>query len=195
MAPTSSAMSAYSDLNRFSREDKDMSEHTNGPWIANCPRGMIVSMSEDATGECSVICSWLSDSNARRIAACVNALEGLTTEQIEDGAFQKMREDRDFLAAELYKATQEIKYWSEEVVKLKIERNHTGVAIDNAIRGALPYEHPLLSRLGMIANIAWRHKRNAQLLEQINNAETSQYLSAADMLHDIKKIASRAIED
>ena len=43
----------------------------------------------------------------------------------------------------------------------------------------------------------WRKKydHNAQLLEQINNAKTSQYLSDADMLTDIKKIASRAIED
>lgn len=35
--------------------------------------------------------------NARRIVACVNELAGLTTEQIEDGAFAKMRDDRDFL--------------------------------------------------------------------------------------------------
>lgn len=43
----------------------------------------------------------------------------------------------------------------------------------------------------------WRKKyeRNAQLLEQINCAKTSQYLSAADMLQGIRKIASRAIED
>lgn len=43
----------------------------------------------------------------------------------------------------------------------------------------------------------WRKKyeRNAQLLEKINCATMSQYVTARDMLTDIKKIASRAIED
>lgn len=40
-----------------------------------------------------------------------------------------------------------------------------------------------------------RYEHNAQLLEQINCAKTSQYLSSADMLQDIRKIASRAIKD
>ena len=63
--------------------------------------------------------------------------------------------------------------------------------------GSYAINHHLHGRDGSDTELCdvcyWRKKyeHNAKLLEQINNAKTSQYLSAADMLHDIRKIASR----
>ena len=79
-----------------------MSKHTQEPWsfdkyeniIAKSEQLLLVGISTPiGTG------LWREEgkANARRIVACVNALAGLTTEQIEDGAFAKMRDDRDFL--------------------------------------------------------------------------------------------------
>lgn len=56
-----------------------------------------------------------AEGDARRIVACVNELAELTTEQIEDGAFKKMRDDRDFLRAEL-------EVWKNRCIK---EANHS----------------------------------------------------------------------
>lgn len=47
-------------------------------------------------------------------------------------------------------------------------RNATGIAIDNAIRGMLPDQHPMLSRLQMLANMA---KRITELQDALELAE------------------------
>jgi len=48
------------------------------------------------------------------------------------------------------------------------ERNATGVAIDSATRGIIPEQHPMLSRLQMIANMA---KRITELQDALELAE------------------------
>ena len=48
------------------------------------------------------------------------------------------------------------------------ERNATGVAIDSATRGIIPEQHPILSRLQMIANMA---KRITELQDALELAE------------------------
>jgi hypothetical protein len=68
------------------------------------------------------------EANARRLAACWNACEGLSTEALEgDDAPRKLREDRDLLLAqrdELLAVVQELEesasYWSEYDVPLGI---------------------------------------------------------------------------
>lgn len=39
----------------------------------------------------------LCKTNARRLVACWNACDGISTEELEDGAIQKLREQRDEL--------------------------------------------------------------------------------------------------
>lgn len=82
--------------------------HIPGPWMVepiNSGETYQITTSEsrrftvvaetpvDPTGRCGA--------NARRIVACVNALESLSIEQIEDDAFVKMRTDRDELLARI----------------------------------------------------------------------------------------------
>ena len=57
---------------------------------------------------------------------------------------------------------------SKRINELLSERNATGIAIDNAIRGILPAQHPMLSRLQMIANMA---KRITELQDALELAE------------------------
>lgn len=89
-----------------------MTGHTGGKWVAREQENSFTIGQERDGGkliaETAPFFSYLGEAakervraDALRIAACVNALDGLTTEQIEDGIFQKMREDRDFLAAEV----------------------------------------------------------------------------------------------
>ena len=54
------------------------------------------------------------------------------------------------------------------VNELLEERNATGIAIDNAIRGVIPEQHPMLSRLQMLANMA---KRITELQDALELAE------------------------
>ena len=54
------------------------------------------------------------------------------------------------------------------VTELLEERNATGVAIDSATHGILPEQHPMLSRLQMIANMA---KRITELKDALELAE------------------------
>ncbi len=77
-----------------------MSKHTPEPW--NTSNGRIYQEGKKQSTIATVAKDFqdymiFNEDDARRIVACVNALAGLTTEQIEDGAFAKMRDDRDFL--------------------------------------------------------------------------------------------------
>lgn len=56
----------------------------------------------------------------------------------------------------------------QRIIELMSERNATGVAIDNAIRGILPEQHPMLNRLQMLANMA---KRIIELQDALELAE------------------------
>lgn len=63
-----------------------------------------------------------------------------------------------------------------EDMKLRInqllsERNATGVAIDNAICGHLPEQHPMMNRLQMIANVV--AQRNVLLAARMDDREIS----------------------
>ena len=46
------------------------------------------------------LCQDITEANARRIAACWNACEGLSIEALEDDAPRKLREDRDLILAQ-----------------------------------------------------------------------------------------------
>lgn len=84
-----------------------MMEHTKEPWVIDEREELATNFySDDATGSiigCVPNYKFAPRSleerkaNARRIVACVNALSGLTTEQIEEGVFTKLRAERDAL--------------------------------------------------------------------------------------------------
>lgn len=86
-----------------------MSEHTKEPWIVE----YMGSDESDVVGASgvSIICG-MSDADARRIVACVNALEGIPTELIEQGGFaavpiathREVKQQRDELLAALKEA-------------------------------------------------------------------------------------------
>lgn len=93
--------------------------------------------------------------DARRLAACWNACDGFTTEELEahtgprllrarlDGAFARIDE-------------------------LLSERNRVGIDISSAIlSGIVPERHPLRSRLKLLAN---HHKREQALAELLRRA-------------------------
>ena len=64
-------------------------------------------------------------------------------------------------------------------------RNATGVAIDNAIRGVLPDQHPMLSRLQMLANMAKRITELQDALELAEEAVRAKHFpDAAKMVPD-----------
>lgn len=57
-------------------------------------------------------------------------------------------------------------------------RNATGVAIDNAIRGVLPDQHPMLSRLKMLANMSKRITELQDALELAGEAVRAKQVAA-----------------
>lgn len=140
-----------------------MSQHTKAPWPYFSDICEPCSYHPDSDGFVR-----MDFNDYYRARVCVNALEGLTTEQIEDGVFQKMREDRDFLAAEVDALTKQ----RDELLS---QRNSTGVAIDNAMRGILPDEHPMINRLQMIANVAEQREKFICALNQIAEPQPHAY--------------------
>ena len=84
-------------------------QHTPGPWTAELDahgRGRVKG------NGCWVATTWTNadddshkrypaEANARRLVACLNACEGISTEALEgDDAPRKLREDRDLLLAQ-----------------------------------------------------------------------------------------------
>lgn len=95
--------------------------------------------------------------NARRIVACVNACAGFTTEDLEAHTGPRLLHTR-------------LKYAFCKIDGLLSERNSTGLAIDAAIRdGVVPEQHPLRSRLEMLANHRQREQELQAEVERVNN--------------------------
>ncbi len=80
-----------------------MSNHTPEPWFVaeknkvrlDC--AYLIRPLDGKNYEYGAALAATNQGDARRIVACVNELAGLTTEQVEDGVFTKMRDDRDSL--------------------------------------------------------------------------------------------------
>ncbi|EQB8041253.1 hypothetical protein ACYUML_000691 [Aeromonas hydrophila] len=93
--------------------------------------------------------------NARRLAACWNACDGFTTEELEAHTGPRL------LRARLEGAFARID-------ELLSERNRVGIDISSAIlSGIVPERHPLRSRLKLLAN---HHKREQALAELLRRA-------------------------
>lgn len=93
--------------------------------------------------------------NARRLAACWNACDGFTTEELEAHTGPRL------LRARLEGAFARID-------ELLSERNRVGIDISSAIlSGIVPDRHPLRSRLELLAN---HHKRELMLAELLRRA-------------------------
>lgn len=92
----------------------------------------------------------------RRLAACWNACAGHPTEDLESHAIDRIMHAR-------------LKGAFDRIDTLLGERNKTGRAIDAAIRdGVVPEQHPLRSRLEMLAN---HRKREQELLAALQLAK------------------------
>ncbi|MFV7562267.1 hypothetical protein ACNPAA_10655 [Aeromonas sp. PS2Canimalfood6] len=93
--------------------------------------------------------------NARRLAACWNACDGFTTEELEAHTGPRL------LRARLEGAFARIN-------ELLSERNRVGIDISSAIlSGIVPDRHPLRSRLELLAN---HHKHEQALAELLRRA-------------------------
>ena len=93
--------------------------------------------------------------NARRLAACWNACDGFTTEELEAHTGPRL------LRARLEGAFARID-------ELLSERNRVGIDISSAIlSGIVPDRHPLRSRLELLAN---HHKHEQALAELLRRA-------------------------
>lgn len=115
--------------------------------------------------------------NARRLAACWNACDGFTTEELEAHTGPRL------LRARLEGAFARID-------ELLSERNRVGIDISSAIlSGIVPDRHPLRSRLELLAN---HHKRELELAEQLKDA-TRQIAALADPLRDANQYIEESI--
>jgi hypothetical protein len=83
------------------------------------------------------LCQDISEANARRLVACWNACEGISTEALEgDDAPRKLREDRDLLLAQrdellaqLKKVREVIAAWNQAFVET-VTNQSTGLIDD-----------------------------------------------------------------
>lgn len=147
--------------------EKGMSKHTQEPWVLFevgdrvkhfCPASekektsILTVTLEDGTAFGAVY----SEDDARRIVACVNACAGLPTEQLEASPLGGVLNGVAGLIAQRD--------------QLLGERSRVGLAIDAAIRdGVVPDEHPLRSRLEMLANHRLREQELRAEVERVNN--------------------------
>ena len=78
----------------------------------------------------------------------------------------------------------------QRIDQLLAERNATGVAIDNAMRGILPDKHSMLSRLKMIAGLS--SARNA-LEARVNTIDecNDELVAEVERLHEFERDAMR----
>ena len=134
-----------------------MSNHTPEPWFDDRathdePYQNIKILGDENRGICwlwiddAPVDDWNSEqrANANRIVTCVNACKGMADPAAE---IAELRRQRDELVQQ--NANMQLR-----INELLVDRNATGVAIDNAISGRLPEQHQMLNRLRMIANIA-----------------------------------------
>lgn len=110
--------------------------------------------------------------NARRLAACWNACDGFTTEELEAHTGPRL------LRARLEGAFARID-------ELLSERNRVGIDISSAIlSGIVPDRHPLRSRLELLAN---HHKRELMLADgMVAMADRCKLL--ADLLLEVTRV-------
>ena len=98
-----------------------MSEHTKGKWEhwpAMSGIGLAFGVVGDSVGR--VFLSSQTEANARRIVACVNALEGISTEAIEDGVIQEALEVLDELCQWHNEKTTKHRYHKANAVLAKL---------------------------------------------------------------------------
>ena len=109
-------------------------------------------------------------SNARRLAACWNACDGFTTEELEAHTGPRL------LRARLEGAFARID-------ELLSERNRVGIDISSAIlSGIVPDRHPLRSRLELLAN----HHKHEQALADGMVAMADQCHLLASLLRELR---------
>ena len=88
-------------------------EHTKGPWKAVADT--VHTLAGAQIADCSFAVK--AEANARRIVACVNALEGFTTAQLENRAFMDLLREREReLVEALTKLSNEAASWREETL-------------------------------------------------------------------------------
>lgn len=124
--------------------EKGMGQHTSEPWAVERTHDIdaIAWVGQFAVlpvDHATKVVRGNTEDDARRIVACVNACAGMPTEQLEASPLGGVLNGVAGLIAQRY--------------QLLEERNRVGLAIDAAIRdGVVPDEHPLRSRLEMLAN-------------------------------------------
>lgn len=118
-------------------------------------------------------------SSAKHIAACVTACSGFTTEELISHTGPRT----------LHTRLKEAFYRIDELLG---ERSQTGLAIDAAIRdGVVPEQHPLRSRLEMLAN----HRQHEQeLAAQLKDA-TRQCGVMVDALRYLREFVTTNVWD
>lgn len=140
-----------------------MTEHTKGPLRVGKGHAVVADHPvPEMSGSDAVeyygghlVAESVTAANARRLAACWNACDGFTTEELEAHTGPRL------LRARLEGAFARID-------ELLSERNRVGIDISSAIlSGIVPDRHPLRSRLELLAN---HHKHEQALAELLRRA-------------------------
>lgn len=137
-----------------STEEWSIVTNQNGSIVANVNE----ETGPELAGSIPVMRKMPGMENARRIVECVNACAGFTTEDLLAHTGPRLLHTR-------------LKNAFCRIDGLLGERNSTGLAIDAAIRdGVVPEQHPLRSRLEMLAN---HRKREQELLDLLREASAT----------------------
>lgn len=138
-----------------------MSKHTPEPWIVEKAHDIdaiawVGQFSVLPQDHATQVVRGNTEDDALRIVACVNACAGLPTEQLEASPLGGVLNGVAGLIAQRG--------------QLLEERSRIGLAIDAAIRdGIVPDEHPLRSRLEMLANHRQREQELRAEAERVKN--------------------------
>lgn len=136
-----------------STEEWSIVTNQNGSIVANVNE----ETGPELAGSIPVMRKMPGMENARRIVECVNACAGFTTEDLLAHTGPRLLHTR-------------LKNAFCRIDDLLGERNSTGLAIDAAIRdGVVPEQHPLRSRLEMLANHRQREQELRAEVERVNN--------------------------
>ena len=83
----------------------------------------------------------------------------------------------------------------QRIIELMSERNATGVAIDNAIKGRLPEHHSMLNRLQIIAKLAAQRDQLLASLKELLSSKAEPGLFAGVAAADNAMKLVKSIED